>query len=63
MMFDATTIINNFDDVEVPTATTFRRITSSSRSQKNLIKLGVWLLPQCVLYAGKYGRCERLHVC
>jgi hypothetical protein len=28
IMFDATSIINNFDNVEVPTATTFRRITS-----------------------------------
>jgi hypothetical protein len=33
MMFDATSIINNFDNVELeaPTATTSRRITSSSR--------------------------------
>jgi hypothetical protein len=28
IMFDVTSIINNFDNVEVPTATTFRRITS-----------------------------------
>jgi hypothetical protein len=31
MMFDVASIINNFDNVEVPTATTFKRITSSSR--------------------------------
>jgi hypothetical protein len=30
MMFDVTSIINNSDN-EVPAATTFRRITSSSR--------------------------------
>jgi hypothetical protein len=31
MMFDVTSIVNNFDNVDVPTATTFRSITSSSR--------------------------------
>jgi hypothetical protein len=34
MMIDATSIINNFDNVEVPTAATFRRITFQVEGKK-----------------------------
>jgi hypothetical protein len=50
MMFDATSIINNFDKVEVPKATTFRKITSKVQKKFLLDVRDCSLLVQSNLY-------------